>query len=303
VWPDKPEIAIDPNYDKTHTLYVAFDAVDQDHSESTSSQLITVVNRGGAFLQFGPPEQIRGIDAFPTPAVLADGSVVVSGIADPMLLSDCRDPSVPGNIISDCIVVSQRTNGKWQTPVTVGHFSNVPCETSNNYRAGVIPTLAVGRSPADALAVAWHTTPVINPQGLKQAQLQIAYSRDGGKNFSIKSPPVPMVSTKQNVLPRIAISPEGAVTVLYYEDFLNQSMPLQATLQQATAAGSPTSWASSFPISAAFSPADMQHQTDFEQGPSGYAGQDPNHPGAFIGDYVGLTYDSDGHVLTAWADG
>ncbi len=120
------------------------------------------------------------------------------------------------------------------------------------------------------------------------SSLRVAYSSDiktGGSTWNSVDPPAASGAFHQ-VLPRVAVSPVGAVALLYYEDALSGSTPLTARYLGATGSGQPV-WKAPAILSVPFSPAKMFHQ----------AGD------VFIGDYVGLTFDSAGNALATWADG
>jgi hypothetical protein len=89
-------------------------------------------------------------------------------------------------------------------------------------------------------------------------------------------------------MPRVAVSPSGVVALLYYEDALSGdgSPALTARYLAATGGGQPA-WGTPAILSVPFSPANMFDQTG----------------SVFIGDYVGLTFDSAGNALATWADG
>jgi hypothetical protein len=139
------------------------------------------------------------------------------------------------------------------------------------------------------VAIAWHTG------GDRSSSLKVAYSSDlktgGGTWNSVDPPPAPFGAL--DVLPRVAISASGKVAILYYEDaVLVGPTPLTARYLSATGNGQPA-WARPLILSAPFSPENMVHQAESykETGT------------AFIGDYVGLTFDPAGNALATWADG
>jgi len=242
--------------------------------------LTTVVNGGPVCL-----ENIAGILSLTMPTALRDHAVVVSGIASgtsgvaasrklpgqPCPTPTLGNPNPPAAVWATSPVGSYANNGE-------------TINTTDGYRAFVIPTLAVDRSggPTDGnIAVAWHS-------GGFFSSLNVAYSADvknGGSTWSAVDPPPPASGAQHN-LPRVANSPAGVVAVLYYQDTLTGSTPLTAQYLAAKNAGQP-SWGSPATLSVPFSPANMFHQTG----------------DVFIGDYVGLTFDPSGNALATWADG
>jgi hypothetical protein len=285
-WPDKPEIAIDPDYAHNHTVYVGWDLVTEPTPPSTqrdsSSKLTTVVN-----MRVSRTEDATGIGGFPTPAVLKDHTVVVSGVG-----SQCGiDPrtKLPASL---CVAVSRKiSQGNWNVTTVAGLDPSVidrPIKGTLGYRADVIPTLALDRSGGSRegnVAVAWHTRGSGN-----SSILEVAYSPDvklGGSTWLAVDPP-PVASGTLQVLPRVAISPvTGVVGLLYYQDTRRGPTPLTARYLAGTRGGTPALWGTPATLSVPFSPADMFHQTDE----------------VFIGDYVGLTFDFAGNALATWADG
>ncbi len=283
-WPDKPELAIDPNYATNDTVYVGWDLVTEP-SETVDSKLTKVVNGAVA-----STEDVSGILSFPMPVVLRDGSLVVSGIG-----SQC-DASSTG--ADGCVAVSRRSASSppWSTALA-GYFVEGALPTSDGYRADVIPTLAIDRTggPNDGnVAVAWHSGSGTAPSTTGNFQLKVAYSPDvknGGSTWNEVDPPPD--SGRHQVLPRVGIDPLSEVVVLYYEDLLTGTTPLTARLIVAPEAGQPTVWGTPTILSVPFSPAFMFHQTGVH----------------FIGDYVGLALERFGTLtdssiaLATWADG
>jgi hypothetical protein len=278
-WPDKPSLAIDPDYASNGTVYVAWDLVPEPNELDQRPQLTTVINGEVVSL-----EDVPGIGSLPTVAVLKDHSVVVIGLGSrPATGAGCG-----------CIAVSRRTvAGNWvPNGSLIGFYSyGETSATSNNYRAVVIPTVAVDRSggPSDGnVAVAWHTGSPPSSMPAVFSSLKVAYSSDikmGGSTWNPVDPPA-ATGPFQQVLPRVAVSPLGVVALLYYEDALSGTTPLTARYLGATGSGQPV-WAAPAILSVPFSPAKMFHQTG----------------DVFIGDYVGLSFDSAGDALATWADG
>jgi hypothetical protein len=93
------------------------------------------------------------------------------------------------------------------------------------------------------------------------------------------------------VLPRVAVQTFGTVSLLYYEDARSANL-LTARYLMATQAGQPEAF-TELGLSVPFTTETMFHQAD-SYGETGMA---------FIGDYVGFTFDAAGNALAAWADG
>jgi len=74
IWPDKPQLAIDPDYVSNGTLYVGWVQF-VEPSETPTAMLTTVVNG-----TVSSPAPITGIYSLPVPAVLSDHSVVAAGL-------------------------------------------------------------------------------------------------------------------------------------------------------------------------------------------------------------------------------
>jgi hypothetical protein len=292
-WPDKPALAIDPDYVSNGTVYVGWDLVSEP-SKAVSPKLTTVVSG-----EVVSTVDVPGISNFPAPVVLRDHSVVVSGAG-----SRCDAVS--------CVAVSRRTMpGNWvPNGSVIGSPADWPTGTTNDYRAPVVPTIAVDRSGGTTdgnVVVAWHTrggllpflvvdlprqelATVLTPERIfGSSSLKVAYSSDigaGGSTWNSVDPPAP--SGTLHVMPRVAVSSSGVVALLYYEDALSGSTPLTARFLSGMGSGQPT-WGTPMTLSAPFSPAKMIHQ----------AADVP----VFIGDYVGLTFDATGNALATWADG
>jgi hypothetical protein len=288
LWPDHPQIAIDLSSPSHTIVYIAWDLVDETKMRSTIPKLTKDFDFISDFTEdIGFSSGGVGLLSLPTPAVLKDASVVMSG---------------RGFVCTDCVsVVRNRVSGGpgWDgveladLPVPFDHPS--PDPTTDNYSAQVFPTIAVDRSGGatdGAVAIAWHNG---DPLGNTFNHLHVAYIADI-RAFPVlvsESEPLPEASQHQ-VLPRVAVAPSGTVALLYYNDALTLGPGSLTTRYSAAMSSGPPNWGAPATLSTPFSPDSMYNQVG--------GINDTDHK-AFIGDYVGLIFDASGNALSAWADG
>jgi len=129
-------------------------------------------------------------------------------------------------------------------------------------------------------------------------QINVAYFSDAKTTLMNWKHVAPSVDGAfHHVLPRVAISPSGVVTLLYYEDTLTLNpLPLTARYLAATASGQPA-WGTPLTLSVPFRAAFFSSGGKFVPTMFNQVGD------TFIGDYVGLTFDPAGNALATWADG
>ncbi|MBI4393394.1 MAG: exo-alpha-sialidase [Euryarchaeota archaeon] len=283
-WEDKQMMAVDPT---DGTIYVSWDLI----NSAVISPVISRSIDGGLTWVTNPIMPPAAWGALTQPAVGPDGTLYVSAFSQPSEPAKYPPGTIYLNhILNDWMITVWVSTDKGVTfvpqdiAVPVAQMCG-SCGTSYNYRAPTIPTIAVDHSfgtNRGTVHVAWHSWETAT----NRWHVTEARSNDQGATWTMTQPG--KIANQHQVMPRVATSPtNGTVGILYYNDAGTTAAPGLVTARFIDSFNGGAGWTPALTVSSAFSPAPMYHQQGF----------------VFIGDYVGLDFDSGGYAHAGWADG
>jgi len=259
-WADKNWQAVDPS--DASKVYVTWDLI----TVTAQPMLSRSMDGGATWITTVLP--MAG--ALTAPVVDTDGTLYVA------LQGECTQQHAPP--ATNCISVLRSTNGGATFLVsdagpTTGYTSGLP------YRTVASPYVAAHNGH---VFVAWADGAYQPRTASFIGRVAVARSADAGATFTMTL--LTDEVTSQQLMPQVAVNPNGIVGVLYYQDDMSNQHNMRARFQSAQdgVGFGPATSASSH----SFTPWSSYHQDGF----------------VFMGDYLGLGAGSDGKFHAIWTD-